>query len=371
MVAAALLPVFMLRTASTTLAPARGQLPSGDEAESAQGSGDHNRSASHVGQVGGDPFHHCYLPRSGTTRQAAQMSFQPGGVATLTSPRVGSGNRGLLIHGSPIPPRTENHPIAWSIRRYRTVRRNVRNRPGRWPERTERTVNVLLSGIVGSTAYGLATPESDIDRLGIYAAPTIAFHGLHPPIGKAATKVTTKPDVTMHEVGKYASLCLSMNPTVTELMWLEPDFYETRTPLGDDLIGIRTAFLSARRTRDAFLGYAQSQFKRLEDRGDGSFSADTRKRTAKHARHLARLVHQGRELYATGHLTVRLDDPQWFRDFGEWVAAGDLDLARKLLARAVEDFDSIRTPLPDRPDEKAAERWLHAVRAAYYQASPV
>ena len=31
---------------------------------------------------------------------------------------------------------------------------------------------VLLSGIVGSTAYGLAGPDSDVDRLGMYAAPS-------------------------------------------------------------------------------------------------------------------------------------------------------------------------------------------------------
>ncbi|WP_243718717.1 nucleotidyltransferase domain-containing protein [Actinomadura sp. KC06] len=153
--------------------------------------------------------------------------------------------------------------------------------------------NVLLAGIVGSTAYGLAGPGSDIDRLGVYAAPTTAFHGLHPPTGRDATTVTTKPDVTFHEAGKCAALCLGMNPTVTELIWLPDGLYETRTALGEQLISIRTAFLSARRVKDAYLGYAVSQFKRLETRGDGSFSADTRKRTAKHARHLARLVHQG------------------------------------------------------------------------------
>lgn len=225
-------------------------------------------------------------------------------------------------------------------------------------------MTVLLSGIVGSTAYGLATSESDVDRLGIYAAPTTAFHGLRPLAGKAATTVTTSPDVTMHEAGKYAALCLSMNPSVTELMWL--DQYEIRTPLGDALIGIRTAFLSAARTRDAFLGYAESQFHRLETRCDGSFSADL-KRTAKHARHLARLVQQGRELYATGHLTVRLAAPQRIREFGERVAAGDLQVARHLLARAEADFDAIRTPLPERPDEGAVKRWLHDVRAAHYE----
>lgn len=29
---------------------------------------------------------------------------------------------------------------------------------------------IILSGVVGSTAYGLAHEDSDIDRLGIYAA---------------------------------------------------------------------------------------------------------------------------------------------------------------------------------------------------------
>lgn len=226
--------------------------------------------------------------------------------------------------------------------------------------------NVLLAGIVGSTAYGLATPESDIDRLGVFAAPTARFHGLRPPVGKKATMVSTDPDVTFHEVGKWAGLALSCNPTAAELAWLPDELYETRTPLGDDLIGIRSAFLSAGRVRDAYLGYAVSQFKRLENRGDSSFSADTRKRTAKHARHLYRLVFQGEHLYATGHLLIRLDDPDRFRSFGERVADGAIEEARRMLADAERRFDEIRTPLPDRPDEETVERWLQAVRSAHY-----
>lgn len=226
-------------------------------------------------------------------------------------------------------------------------------------------MNILLSGIVGSTAYGLATPDSDVDRLGIFAAPTTALLGLHLP---RDSHVSTKPDATYHEARKWCQLALGCNPTAMELAWLPDALYEVRTELGEDLIAIRSAFLSARRVKDAFLGYATQQFRRLEARGDGSFSADTRKRTAKHARHLARLVHQGRELYATGHLTVRLDNPGWYRDFGERVAGGDLGEARFVLSEAEVDFNSIRTPLPDRPDEDAVERWLQAVRTAFYQA---
>lgn len=231
-------------------------------------------------------------------------------------------------------------------------------------------MRMLLSGIVGSTAYGLATPASDVDRLGVYAAPTAAFHGLRPPTGKAATRVSTDPDVTVHEAAKFAALSLDVNPTVTELLWLPDELYEIRTGLGDALIGLRTSFLSAQRVRDAYFGYAVSQFKRLEARGDGSFSADTRRRTAKHARHLARLLDQGYGLYASGTLRVRLDDPEFYRRLGERVAGGDLAEAKALLAAAETDFDETTSPLPDRPDEEAVERWLHAVRAAHYEHPP-
>lgn len=223
-------------------------------------------------------------------------------------------------------------------------------------------MHVLLAGIVGSVAYGLSGPGSDVDRIGVFAAPTVAFHGLRPP---RESIVTTDPDVTLHEAGKYCRLALSGNPTATELCWLPEDLYETRTDLGNRLIGIRSAFLSAPRVRAAYLGYASQQFRKLVARGDGSLSADTRRRTAKHARHLARLLHQGRVLYATGTLPIRLDDPAFFLTFGNRVAGGHLDEARALLDEAERDFDRIRTPLPDRPDEATVERWLLDVRAAH------
>lgn len=223
---------------------------------------------------------------------------------------------------------------------------------------------MLLSGIVGSTAYGLAGPGSDIDRLGVFAVPTVELHGLRRP---KESLVSTAPDRTLHEAAKYVSLCLSGNPTAMELLWLPDDLYEVRTPLGDELIKIRSGFLSAARVREAYLGYAARQFRKLEARGDAAFSADTRRRTAKHARHLARLLLQGRALYTTGELRVRLDDPQWFLDFGDRVADGRLGEARELVARAESDFETMRSVLPQRPDEHRAETWLRAVRVAHLE----
>jgi predicted nucleotidyltransferase len=222
------------------------------------------------------------------------------------------------------------------------------------------TENLLLSGIVGSTAYGLAGPDSDVDMLGVFATPVNALLGLHPP---EETRTTSKPDATHHEARKYCLLALGGNPTVSELMWLPDELYETRTPLGEELIGIRSAFLSANRTRNAYLGYASQQFKRMVQRGDGSFSADSRKRTAKHARHLMRLCHQGLRLYRSGALEIRLEDPERFRAFGERVAGGDVDHARSVMAGYEAAFDEKPSVLPDRPDEATVQRWLMALRA--------
>jgi uncharacterized protein len=223
--------------------------------------------------------------------------------------------------------------------------------------------DVLLAGIVGSTAYGLATEDSDVDRLGVFAVPTEKLLGLHPV---QQSVVSCKPDATFHEAGKFAALALKVNPTITELLWLPDDLYETRTELGGNLIAIRRRFLSRKAVRNAYLGYATQQFRRLETRGDGSFSADTRKRTAKHARHLLRLLTQGLELFETGTLTVRLERPDHYREFGVRVAAGDLEAAQREIGSAERAFDTAESPLPEKPDERTVEEWLLEVRRARY-----
>lgn len=229
-------------------------------------------------------------------------------------------------------------------------------------------MRILLAGVVGSTAYGLNGPDSDVDRLGVFTWPTARFMGLTMPNDSI---VTTKPDVTYHEAAKACRLMLSCNPTVTELLWLET--YETKAhQLGDELIALRSAFLSAKRVRDAYLGYATAQFRKLLNRGDGTFSSDTRKRTAKHARHLARLCRQGLELYTTGQLTIRVPDPQWYLDFGEQVAA-DSAVAVPFMSRAEDEFATARTMLPTDPQSGAVESWVRRVRMEHYakpQANP-
>ncbi|MFH8385362.1 DNA polymerase beta superfamily protein [Kitasatospora sp. NPDC018058] len=218
---------------------------------------------------------------------------------------------------------------------------------------------VLLSGIVGSTAYGLAHAGSDLDRLGLFATPTEELHGLNRP---AESHVTTAPDVTLHEAAKWCRLALSCNPTASELVWLPEDLYETTTPLGRELVGIRSTFLSGPAVRKAYLGYADQQFRKLLTRDTSDPVA--RRRAAKHARHLVRLVEQAVRLHETGHHLVRLPDPERVRDLGERIADRP-ETAEALLADAAERLDRPGV-LPDAPDRRPAEAWLRRVRAAHY-----
>lgn len=222
-------------------------------------------------------------------------------------------------------------------------------------------MHILLQGVVGSTAYGLAGPASDVDRIGVFAWPTARMFQLDPP---PTSLVTKAPDSTLHEVAKAVKLILGGNPTAAEILWLEE--YEIRKHLGAELIGLRDAFLCAKRTKDAYLGYATQQFRKLLSRGDGSFNSDIpARRTAKHARHLMRLVDQGYELYTTGKLRIRLEDPQRYLDFGEKVAK-DPQAAVPFMADAEDRFAQARTVLPAEPRPGPIQGWLNRVRAAYY-----
>jgi hypothetical protein len=223
----------------------------------------------------------------------------------------------------------------------------------------------ILRGIVGSVAYGLNHEDSDIDRLGMFVAPTTAFHGLHPPTQKAASRVQTSPsDYTEHEASKYLSLLLSCNPTVTELLWLPDELYEVVHPEGLALIYMRDKFLSANAVRNAYLGYATQQFKKLDERGS-TFAADLIHRTEKHARHLKRLCWQGFTLFSEGWLPIKVEDPEEYREFGRQVASAPQQ-ARDLIAQYEQLFSTTESVLPEHPDKEAAEEWLQSVRAKHY-----
>ncbi|OZE04348.1 hypothetical protein CH249_25785 [Rhodococcus sp. 05-2255-3B1] len=238
----------------------------------------------------------------------------------------------------------------------------VRPHPKFNPE--TRISHILLEGVVGSVAYGLNTPDSDVDYTGVYAEPTEALLGLHPPLRERATWKRTDPDVTFHEVGKAMGLMLSCNPTASEILWL--GHHTRKSELGEELISLRTHFLSSKRVRDAYFGYATSQFHRLVHRGRFQGSLETRRE--KHARHTMRLLWQGYELYTTGNLPIRVPDPQPFFDFGDSISKDpEAKAASALITEHALKFDAATSALPEQPNEPPLEDFLQRVRRHYLE----
>lgn len=224
--------------------------------------------------------------------------------------------------------------------------------------------NTILRGIVGSCAYGLATPESDVDVMGVYLESQETFLGLQLVQDKDLTVHTTSDtrDETYHEAGKFMRLALKSNPSILELLWLPDWAYEHISPAGEWLLDSRHWFASAELVKNAYLGYATQQFKLLERRGD--FGSDMKKRTEKHARHLYRLLIQGFGLYRTGELCVELDafEIAKVREFGQRVGQGDLDLAKSELEYYEAQFKEKQPHVRYEPNREAAETLLINMR---------
>lgn len=213
-------------------------------------------------------------------------------------------------------------------------------------------MGVLLRGVVGSTAFGLARPGSDIDRLGIFAYPIRLLHTVD---GKRWDESVVKkdPDSTMHEVGKYVRLALKCNPTIVDLLYLTE--YEVLTSTGQELIGLRRDFLSEKYVRSAYSGYALGQISRIQQEWRNE---QRQARIAKHARHCFRLLEQAEQLLTTGELTVRVPDPEVYWAFDSMSVESIEELFREKAAR-VNNLDTV---LPERPRTDRLERLLWDIR---------
>lgn len=226
-------------------------------------------------------------------------------------------------------------------------------------------MKIILEAIVGSHAYGLATPDSDIDKMGIFVEPTEKILSLHKP---KDTRVSVDPDITLHEVEKFMKLACKANPTVLELLFL--DEYETLTEEGKLLIDNRNAFLS-KRIKDSYGGYAVSQARKLEKRAftdkeldkplkevTRGFSARTSNRAFKHARHCFRLLEQGTQLLKTGTLDIKVHNKEELMTLGDMTVNEVVDK----FEQEFKKFKKIDTVLTDNANYEFLNKVLLQIR---------
>jgi predicted nucleotidyltransferase len=220
---------------------------------------------------------------------------------------------------------------------------------------------IILEGVTGSTAYGLATENSDVDVKGIYLLPTRTVLSLHFSQDKT-TKDHVDPDWVYHEVGKFMRLAASGNPTITELLFLEE--YTILTEIGQRLIDYRDMFLSTRSITDAYIGYAKSQAYRLNNRtqqGLDGYDSALKNRFAKHTRHCFRLLLQARQLLETGTLTVRVTPEQreWLFKMGN---EADAETIVDTFISEADKLKEIKSVLPDEPNYEMIDELLYSIR---------
>ena len=212
---------------------------------------------------------------------------------------------------------------------------------------------VVLRCVVGSRAYGLDSPDSDVDRRGVYVAPARLLWSLYGAPEQLENDATQE---CYWELQKFLTLALKANPNILECLYTP--LVEYTTPVADELRGMRERFLS-KVVYQTYNGYVWSQFKKMQQRLRNHPDPNW-----KHAMHLIRLLLAGITILREGHVPVRVESERErllaIRD-GR-VRWDDVDAWRQELHRRLDEAWA-GTRLPDRPDFAAANAFLVRVRA--------
>lgn len=213
---------------------------------------------------------------------------------------------------------------------------------------------VILESVVGSKAYGLDTPESDTDTMGVFVAPTLKVSGWGwgPSSETWSNAGPEGDDSTYHEVGKFLRLAVKGNPTLIELLFMREDLYTVMEPVGREMIALREHVLSEKTIRGAYLGYVNEQINRYATRPEPK---------EKMARHSLRLARQGVQLLTTGTMDVRVPDPE------EYFALSKMPMDEKVdkLRRELDMLSDCESVLPRYPNWDRVHSFVMGIRASH------
>jgi predicted nucleotidyltransferase len=267
--------------------------------------------------------------------------------------------------------------------------------------------NLIYKVVAGSQAFGLDTPESDLDTRGVCIPPVQYLLGLTP--FEQWEGKTDAGDAVVYGLPKFVRLALACNPNIIETLYTAPEHVLFINDYGRRLVEHRHLFLT-RRAGETFAEYAISQLRRLERhhrwlvcppahpptpedfggwaaggrykfpdhdaqrayqdalkhwklyqkwlRDRNPARADLERRfgyDTKHAMHLLRLLRMGIEILETGQVHVHRPDREWLRAVREGLLSYEelLALASQYEARLGQLRET--STLPAEPDAAAAE----------------
>jgi hypothetical protein len=214
--------------------------------------------------------------------------------------------------------------------------------------------HVIYRCIVGSRAYGLDDANSDTDRRGIYLPPAQLHWSLY---GIPEQLENKDAQECYWELQKFLILALKANPTVLECLYTP--LVETATPLAEELLAMRSMFLS-QLVYQTYNSYVMSQFKKMEQdiRTKGEVKW-------KHVMHLIRLLLSGITVLKKGFVPVRVEEHRQQllairRGEVSWEEVNALRLSLH------QEFDTAfaATDLPERPDYERANAFLIKARTS-------
>ncbi|MDR1186633.1 MAG: nucleotidyltransferase domain-containing protein, partial [Bifidobacteriaceae bacterium] len=219
----------------------------------------------------------------------------------------------------------------------------------------------ILRSVVGSGVHGIAIAGTDDrDELGVYIEPPEHVLGVTPRRDDYISR--TQPegarsgpgdvDLVLYGLRKFVRLAVKGNPTVLLPLFAPQESLVVLTEAGEELRALRSAFLSQQAV-ERFLGYMRSQHERML--GQSRRNVPNRPELiarhgwdVKYGSHALRLAYQGREIAATGLLTLPMPPSERARVLE--VKRGEIpreDVSRQLGALEAEVrglLDQGRTP---------------------------
>ncbi len=119
-------------------------------------------------------------------------------------------------------------------------------------------MNILFSAIVGSQSYGTATPQSDIDKKGIFSATYNDLAGFN-----YKDQIELSKDECYYELRRFLQLAQTANPTILELLYSPEDCILNSSKTYEILRENRHKFLT-KVCCASFGGYAVAQIKKAK-----------------------------------------------------------------------------------------------------------
>lgn len=212
----------------------------------------------------------------------------------------------------------------------------------------------IVNCIAGSHLYGVNTPDSDMDTMGLGVMTKQEKLGLH------HVEQQGQDDHVVYELSKWVRLALNGNPTVLQLLFThQSDHIVYAHPKWATWQQELRELVLTERCRSAFLGYLDGQRKKLlNNRGQRQELIDKYGYDTKFAMHMLRLAVQGVEVVQHGGMTLPMSGI--WQDLLLDVRNGKYseNTVLKMTASMEQVLKTVKSCLPKTHNPVAVDQWL-------------